>query len=80
MSSAAAAKSSRQSAVGSRQESVTGSPSTLAGLCLEAIARHNKPDAVSEKRGDEWVRISAEEFVRRVRRIALGLSHLGIRA
>ncbi len=79
MSSAAAAKSSRQSAVGSKQESVTGSPSTLAGLCLEAIARHNKPDAVSEKRGDEWVRISAEEFVRRVRRIALGLSHLGIR-
>ncbi len=80
MSSAAAAESSKQSAVGSRQESVTGSPSTLAGLCLEAIARHNKPDAVSEKRGDEWVRISAEEFVRRVRRIALGLGHLGIRA
>jgi len=59
---------------------VTGSPNTLAALCLEAIARHNKPDAVSEKRGDEWVRISAEEFVRRVRHVALGLSDLGIRA
>src|SRR5258706_16351534 len=80
VSSNAAAKGSRKSAVGSKQEWVTGSPSTLAALCLEAIARHNKPDAVSEKRGDEWVRISAEEFVRRVRNIALGLSDLGINA
>src|SRR5258708_1128069 len=50
----------------------------MAGFGLERIARHNKPDAVSEKRGDQWVSISAEEFVRRVRRIALGLSELGI--
>jgi long-chain acyl-CoA synthetase len=51
---------------------------TLAGLCLEAIARHNKPDAVSEKREGQWVRISSAEFVRRVRHIALGLADLGI--
>ena len=80
MSSAAAAKNRDQRSEISGQTSESKAPSTLAGLCLEAIARHNKPDAVSEKRGDEWVRISAEEFVRRVRRIALGLSHLGIRA
>src|SRR5439155_4366015 len=43
-----------------------------------AIARHNKLDAVSEKREGEWVRISAVEFVRRVRHIALGLIELGI--
>ena len=53
---------------------------TLPGFCLEAIQRHNKSDAVSEKRGDQWVRISAGEFVRRVRHIALGLSQLGIHA
>lgn len=72
MSSAAAAKVSP----GQEQSSI---PSTLPGVCLEAIARHNKPDAVSEKRDGQWVRISAVEFVRRVRHIALGLADLGIR-
>src|SRR5260370_32376335 len=54
-------------------------PSTLAGVCLQAIVRHDKPDGVSEKRDGEWVHISAAEFVRRVRHIALGLADLGIR-
>lgn len=72
MSSAAAAKVSP----GQEQLSI---PSTLPGVCLEAITRHNKPDAVSEKRDDQWVHISAVEFVRRVRHIALGLVDLGIR-
>jgi long-chain acyl-CoA synthetase len=54
-------------------------PATLPAVCLQAIARHNKPDTVSEKRGEEWVHISAEEFIRRVRHIALGLADLGIR-
>ena len=71
MSSAAAAKVSP----GQEESSI---PSTLAGLCLQAIARHDKPDAVSERREGEWVRISAVEFVRRVRHIALGLADLGI--
>lgn len=51
---------------------------TLPSFCLEAIARHNKPNTVSEKRGGEWVRVSSDEFVRRVRHIALGLADLGI--
>ena len=51
---------------------------TLPSLCLEAITRHNKPNTVSEKRGGEWVRVSSDEFVRRVRHIALGLADLGI--
>jgi len=71
VSSAAAAKVSP----GQEESSI---PSTLAGLCLQAIARHDKPDAVSERREGEWVRISAAEFVRRVRHIALGLADLGI--
>jgi len=47
-------------------------------MCLEAVARHHKADTVSEKRGKEWVRISADEFVQRVRHIALGLSDAGL--
>jgi long-chain acyl-CoA synthetase len=72
VSSAAAAKVSP----GQEKSNI---PSTLAGVCLQAIARHDKPDAVSEKRDGEWVHISAVEFVRRVRHIALGLADLGIR-
>jgi long-chain acyl-CoA synthetase len=48
-------------------------------VCLEAVARHNKNDTVSEKRGGQWIHISAEEFIRRVRHIALGLADAGIR-
>ncbi|PYS24643.1 MAG: hypothetical protein DMF72_04195 [Acidobacteria bacterium] len=55
-------------------------PTTLPAVCLQAIARHNKPDTVSEKRGEEWVHISAKEFIRRVRHVALGLADLGIRS
>jgi long-chain acyl-CoA synthetase len=54
-------------------------PQTLPGVCLEAVARHNKADTVSEKRGGQWVHISAQEFIRRVRHIALGLADAGIR-
>jgi long-chain acyl-CoA synthetase len=73
VSSAAVAKVS----LGNQQSTA---PSTLPGLCLEAIGRHNKPDAVSEKRGRQWVHISGAEFVQRVQHIALGLTDLGIRA
>ena len=72
MSSAAAAS------VSPDQENLSA-PQTLPGVCLDAVARHNKPDTVSEKRGREWVHISAAEFVRRVRHIALGLADAGIR-
>jgi long-chain acyl-CoA synthetase len=52
---------------------------TLAAVCLDAVTRHNKPDTVSEKRAGKWVHISSEEFVRRVRHIALGMADGGIR-
>jgi long-chain acyl-CoA synthetase len=71
VSSAAAAK------VSSGQQP-SSAPSTLPAVCLDALTRHNKPDAVSEKRDGQWVRVSAAEFVRRVRHIALGLADLGI--
>ena len=52
---------------------------TLPGMCLAALARHAKPDALSQKRGGEWQRISGTEFARRVRAVALGLRSLGVR-
>ena len=52
---------------------------TLAAVCLESVARHNKPDTVSEKRGGKWIHVSAAEFIGRVRNIALGLVDAGIR-
>jgi long-chain acyl-CoA synthetase len=52
---------------------------TLPAVCLDAIARHNKPDTVNEKRRDNWIQISAREFIDRVRHIALGLADAGIR-
>ena len=55
-------------------------PVTLPGFCLDALAKHNKPDAVSEKRDHAWVHVSAQEFIQRVRHIALGLKDLGIKA
>lgn len=53
--------------------------SSVPSLCLSASLRHNKADALNHKIRGEWVHISAVEFVRRVRHVALGLSRLGIK-
>src|SRR4051812_25570104 len=71
--------SSAKAAKVSPEEKSSGGSNTLAAMCLDAIARHNKPDTVGEKRGKEWVRISSAEFVGRVRHLALGLAASGIR-
>ena len=55
-------------------------PETLPGLCLAALGRHAKPDALNHKREGAWVRISGAEFSARVRAVALGLASLGVRA
>src|SRR5205823_12734226 len=47
---------------------------------LADTTHHHKPDTVSEKLGSGWVSVSAIEFARRVRHIALGLAALGINA
>jgi long-chain acyl-CoA synthetase len=53
---------------------------TLPALCLAAIRKYAKEDALNHKRAGQWINISAEVFEERVRHIALGLSELGIRA
>ncbi len=53
--------------------------SSIPGLCLAAALKHGKQDALNHKIGKEWVNISAETFVERVRNVALGLAELGVK-
>ena len=54
-------------------------PSSVPGLCLKAVLKHGKQDALNHKIGGKWINISAETFVDRVRNVALGLAELGIK-
>jgi long-chain acyl-CoA synthetase len=64
-----------------KTESVKSDPgaTSVPGLCLAAALKHAKEDALNHKTGGEWVNISAETFVARVRNLALGLAELGIK-
>lgn len=53
--------------------------SSVPGLCLNAALKHGKADALNHKVGKEWINISAENFVDRVRNLALGLAEIGIK-
>jgi long-chain acyl-CoA synthetase len=53
--------------------------SSLPGLCLNAVLKHGKRDALNHKVDDEWINISAETLVDRVRNVALGLADMGIK-
>lgn len=73
MASVASAK------IGTRKDGESATASSVPGLCLAAASRHGKQDALNHKVGDDWVNISAETFVERVRNVALGLADLGIK-
>jgi long-chain acyl-CoA synthetase len=55
-------------------------PQTLPHFCLESFGRNRKPDALSYKLENVWKHISGAEAIERVKRLALGLSDLGVRA
>ena len=55
------------------------SVSSVPALCLGAALRHGKSDALNHKIGKDWLNISAEDFVERVRKVALGLAQMGIK-
>lgn len=61
------------------KERETTKASSVPGLCLAAALKHGKQDALNHKIGSEWINISAETFVERVRSVALGLAELGIK-
>src|ERR687890_1209490 len=57
----------------------TQAPTNVPGMCLEALGRHAKADALSLKKGGQWLHIPGEAIIRRIRAVALGLSALGVR-
>lgn len=60
-------------------QSESARASSVPELCLSAALKHGKEDALNYKSADEWINISAAEFVDRVRHVALGLADLGVK-
>jgi long-chain acyl-CoA synthetase len=58
---------------------VVREPSTIVEVFERAMRVHARPDLLNYKRGGEWRSISSEDFLRRVRRVALGLQALGFK-
>lgn len=55
-------------------------PQTLPHYCIESFRRNAKPDALSYKIGDVWKHIAGEEVIEKIKRLALGLAALGVKA
>ena len=55
-------------------------PQTLPHYCIESFRRNRKPDALNYKIGDVWKHISGEEVIEKIKRLALGLAALGVKA
>ena len=55
-------------------------PQTVPHFCIESFRRNNKEDALAYKIGDVWTYLNGTEVIERIRRIALGLSNLGVKA
>lgn len=62
------------------QQQIEPHPATIPQLCLAAARKYNKADALNHKRGGQWLHLTAETFIERVRAVALGLRRLGIKA
>ena len=55
-------------------------PQTIPHYCFESFTRHNKRDALAYKIDDAWNYLNGKEVVERVKRIAMGLASLGVKA
>lgn len=55
-------------------------PQTIPHFCIESFRRNNKRDALAYKIGDVWNYISGTDVVEKIRRIAIGLSQMGVKA
>ena len=54
-------------------------PKTLPELFIQGAAKHDRPDALSYKRGGEWQHISSKKLLEQIGHVALGLYSLGLR-
>jgi long-chain acyl-CoA synthetase len=73
MASATSAKTEPNEFLSSRESS------SVPGLILGAVLRHNKNDALNHRADGKWHNTPAATFVERVKNVALGLAALGIR-
>lgn len=55
-------------------------PQTIPHFCFESFRRHNKRDALAFKVDDAWNYLNGTEAIARVKRIAMGLAALGVKA
>lgn len=55
-------------------------PQTIPHYCIESFRRNNKRDALAFKIDDVWNYLAGPEVIEKIRRIALGLSQLGVKA
>lgn len=55
-------------------------PQTIPHFCIESFRRNDKPDALAYKQDGEWHNLSGSRAIERIRRIARGLSALGVKA
>ena len=55
-------------------------PQTIPHFCFESWRRYNKTDALSHKVKDVWENFSGETVIEKIKRIALGLADLGVKA
>ncbi len=54
-------------------------PPTIPGMCLAALGKYAKPDAVNLKRGGQWLHLPGAAIEQRIRAVALGLASFGIK-
>jgi long-chain acyl-CoA synthetase len=55
-------------------------PQTIPHFCLESFRRNNKPNALAYKKDNIWKNLSGPDVIEKIRRIALGLASLGVKA
>ncbi|MFT3746506.1 MAG: long-chain fatty acid--CoA ligase [Pyrinomonadaceae bacterium] len=55
-------------------------PQTIPHYCFESFARHNKRDALAFKVDNVWNYLNGNDVIERVKRIAMGLASLGVKA
>ena len=55
-------------------------PQTIPHFCLESFRRNNKPNALAYKTENVWKNLSGPEVIEKIKRIALGLASLGVKA
>ena len=55
-------------------------PQTIPHFCIESLRRNNKPNALAYKAGNVWTNLSGTDVIEKIKRIALGLASLGVKA